>query len=75
MNAQKPTVLLRLSQVIERTGRKKTFIYAEIRAGRFPKPVKDGTVSLWVEAEIESYNQALIAKRDMGKDMGRDQAA
>lgn len=75
MSALKPTVMLRLSQVMERTGRKKSFIYEEIREGRFPKPVKQGASSLWVEAEIEAYNQALIAARDMGKNMGEDKAA
>lgn len=73
MNA--PTVRLPLVEVMRRTGKSKTTIYAEIATGEFPKPVKDGRRSLWIDAEIEAYNQASIVRRDMGKNMGRNQAA
>lgn len=34
------TRFLRIPEVLERTGLSRTRLYAEIEAGRFPKPVK-----------------------------------
>lgn len=73
MNA--PTVMLRLSEVMRRTKKSRTTIYKEIAAGKFPKQVKDGATSKWVESEIEAYNQALIEQRDMGREVGTKNAA
>jgi len=70
-----PTVLLKLAQVKAKTGMSQTFIYDQIAIGRFPKPVKVGVANRWVEAEVEAWTQARIRERDMGKDMGREQAA
>jgi prophage regulatory protein len=58
---------LRLPQVKERTGKSASTIYAQIAAGKFPKPVKIGpNSSAWVEAEIDAYNRALFeASRDV----------
>lgn len=33
----------------------RTAIYAGIAAGTFPKPVKAGKRSLWVEAELDAW--------------------
>jgi predicted DNA-binding transcriptional regulator AlpA len=36
-----------------------------IRAGKFPRPVKPGGgVNAWIEAEIDEYQQRLVAERD-----------
>lgn len=43
--------MLRLAEVEDRVGRKKTWIYAEVNAGRFPTP-DDG---LWFQSEINRY--------------------
>jgi prophage regulatory protein len=36
-----------------------------IKAGEFPKPIKiGGNTNVWVEAEIDQYLKACVAKRD-----------
>lgn len=47
--------LLRMPQVLDRVGLKKTVIYERIKAGTFPKPIKLGSASAWLENEIESW--------------------
>lgn len=44
---------LRLEQVMLKTGLKKPTIYAYMKKGVLPKPIKFGRVSVWIEAEIE----------------------
>jgi prophage regulatory protein len=54
--AAKPAArLLRIAQVIDRVGLKKTMIYDLIKQGAFPKPIKLGGASAWLEIEIESW--------------------
>lgn len=54
--AAKPAArLLRIAQVIDRVGLKKTMIYDLIKQGAFPKPIKLGGASTWLENEIESW--------------------
>lgn len=43
-------------------------IYAEIKAGRFPKPVKLGRSSRWPESEISAWIEARKRERDQHKD-------
>jgi prophage regulatory protein len=53
-----PTRMLPLSQVIERTGLKKTTIYALQKTGEFPHSVPLTANSVrWIEAEIEAWLQ------------------
>lgn len=59
-----PLRLLRLQQVMTRTGVARTFIYDQIKKGHFPQPVKAGRASLWLETEIEGWIQALADRRD-----------
>lgn len=47
--------LLRMPQVLDRVGLKKTVIYERIKAGSFPKPIKLGSASAWHAAEIDSW--------------------
>jgi prophage regulatory protein len=56
--------LLDIQDVMARTKKKRTKIYEDIRAGKFPKPVKDGASSRWVEVEIDRHIQNLINQRD-----------
>lgn len=57
--------VLRLPEVIERTGRQKSAIYKEMALGIFPKPIRLGAKSRgWVEAEIDEWISARIAERD-----------
>lgn len=50
--------------VRDRVGMHPSTIYAEIKAGRFPAPVKLGRSSRWVESEIDNYIAARIAERN-----------
>jgi predicted DNA-binding transcriptional regulator AlpA len=49
----------------ERLNRGPTWIWAQTKNNpRFPKPVKENGRNLWIEAEVEAYQSALIAQRD-----------
>lgn len=56
--------LMRLVELEEMVGLKKSAIYKKIKLGEFPKPIKMGFVSLWVRAEVEGWIRAQIAVRD-----------
>ncbi|WP_102945710.1 AlpA family transcriptional regulator [Stenotrophomonas sp. VV52] len=68
--AQAPRRLLRLKQVLDRTGLPKSTIYSRISAGTFPKQVPVGCSVRWVESEIEAWIQALVDERDQHADAG-----
>lgn len=51
--------LIRLTRVLEMTGRGRTATLDDVRAGRFPQPIKLGSATVWVESEV----QAWIAER------------
>jgi predicted DNA-binding transcriptional regulator AlpA len=55
-----PTVLLPLSEVERRIGRKKSWIYV---SKEFPRPVKLGKENRWLEHEVEAFIQRLIEAR------------
>ena len=46
---------LRLPEVIETVGLRRTAIYDKITRGEFPAPVKIGSVSVWLASEISAY--------------------
>jgi prophage regulatory protein len=51
-----PIRMLRLSQVVERTGLGKTTIYELQKEGRFPRSVHvTGHSVRWIEAEVETW--------------------
>ena len=59
--------LLRLPQVIERTGLGRSSIYGLISAGDFPAPVHlTSTARAFLESEVEAWIAARIAARDGG---------
>lgn len=60
----KPRRLLPLVEVENRVGLRKTAIYDAIDRDEFPKPVKLGTTSRWVESEIDEWIDARIRERD-----------
>jgi predicted DNA-binding transcriptional regulator AlpA len=60
--------LLRLPQVLERTGYSRSGWYKAIAEGRAPEPIKRGRSSLWRSDLID----ALIQRESMGQGMGRD---
>jgi prophage regulatory protein len=55
--------LLRLPDVLDRVGLKKTAVYKLIGDGKFPSPVKIGSSSAWVEQEITDWIQHQIDAR------------
>ncbi|SEI92833.1 helix-turn-helix transcriptional regulator [Frateuria terrea] len=59
------TCLLRLREVERRVGLGRTAIYQRITSGTFPRPVKLGTSSLWVDSEIEAWVSERIRERDL----------
>ncbi len=56
--------LLRIKSVLEKTDRSKTFVYREMKAGRFPKPGKYGRSSLWLESEIDAWIMQIMSIRN-----------
>ena len=58
--------LLRLPEVLEKTGLSRTRLYAAMAAGTFPKPAKLGPAAravAWPEAEIDSWIAEQLADR------------
>jgi prophage regulatory protein len=62
--AQAPRRLLRLKQVLDRTGLPKSTIYSRISAGTFPKQVPVGASVRWLESEVEEWIQLQVDARD-----------
>ena len=46
---------LRLPNVIEKIKMSRAWIYARVRQGSFPAPVKLGYSSIWIEGEIDQW--------------------
>ncbi len=47
--------LIRLHQVKDLVGLGRSSIYDRIKKGEFPKPIKLGRLSGWVEAEVQAW--------------------
>lgn len=60
----RPLVLISFEEALRRTGRQKTQVYDDVARGLFPRIVKDGRVSKFVESEIDDWIRARIAERD-----------
>lgn len=58
--------ILRLPEVIRRTGLRRTSIYARIAAGGFPRgfTLGGGTARGWLEVEVEDWISAQAASRE-----------
>lgn len=57
--------LLRLPQVMERTGLKRAIIYRKAKQGLFPRPVKiTERASGWLESEVNDYIDRVTQQRD-----------
>ena len=62
-----PTRILRLPEVMARTGLSRSTIYAWRVAGRFPQAVPLGTRCVgWIESEVEAWLRERIAARGGG---------
>jgi prophage regulatory protein len=62
--ASKSSKFLNFKQVSDRIGLSRSPLYRRIRAGTFPKPVKLGAMSRWVESEINDWMTAQVIARD-----------
>ena len=59
---------LRLPQVIDRTGYRKTAIFERIQQGDFPQPVKLGPRAIgWLDTEVEEWMRVRLRIRDAQK--------
>lgn len=56
--------LIKLAEVQKRTALCRSSIYAKVAAGTFPKPVKSGSSSAWVDTEVQGWIDAMIDRRD-----------
>lgn len=56
--------LIRLPEVMDRVALRKTAIYKLMSDGDFPRPIKVGAASLWVEEEIDDWICDVAASRD-----------
>lgn len=60
-----PLQLLRLPEVVSRTGLGRSTVWALIAQGRFPKQVKlSARSAAWVASEVEQWAANRIAERD-----------
>jgi len=56
--------IIRLPQVIARTGLSRSSIYAKIAIGQFPEPVRLGSRSVgWLEREVAAWAAERVAER------------
>jgi prophage regulatory protein len=65
VQAEAPLALLRLPEVLERTGLSVSEIYRRIAQKTFPAPVKLGLrASAWASTEVDAWVRELIEVRD-----------
>lgn len=64
-----------MAEVRRRVGLSSSMIYRLVAEGRFPRPGKYGTRSLWVESEVSSWIADRITLKNMGQNMGQELAA
>jgi prophage regulatory protein len=55
--------LIRLTAVQERVGLGRTAVYKLIKDGQFPRPVKLGAASAWIDVEITRWIEQLAESR------------
>jgi prophage regulatory protein len=59
--------LFRLPQVLELTGRGRTATLDDVKAGRFPKPIKIGAASMWLHSEVQAWIAARVRDSRAGQ--------
>lgn len=55
-------VYLSTSEVLARIPHKKSWLWAAIKAGRFPEPVRIGGRRYWTESQLDDYDAQLMAE-------------
>jgi prophage regulatory protein len=54
-------ILIRLPQVLSRTGFRRASLYRAIQAGRFPKPIKPTQrTAAWVASQVDEWIDSKI---------------
>lgn len=67
MNNQYPDIdfvndkMMSLAQITAFTGLSDKWFYKQIQLGKFPKPIKMGTRSAWLEPEVKAWLYERIA--------------
>jgi prophage regulatory protein len=62
-----PGGLIRLPRVCRESGLGRSSIYAYVKTGAFPKPVRVGVRAVaWVQREVDEWVARRIAQRDAG---------
>jgi len=56
--------ILRMPEVCDRLGVSRTTVWRMSRQGKLPRPIKIGSSSGWLEADIDKIIDAAIAERD-----------
>ena len=65
IQATQALALLRRPEVTRRTGLSRSSLYAQMKAGTFPKPVYlTPSTPAWVEAEIAGWIATLVIQRN-----------
>lgn len=65
--------ILRLSAVKGRTGLSRSTIYARIKQGTFPSPIRLGARAIgWVERDIDNFLDQLVSKARQGPGSASD---
>ena len=61
----RPLSVLRLPEVMERTGLSRSSVYAMASTDRFPHPIKlSDRASAWIEAEVEAWIRERMSLRN-----------
>ncbi len=58
-----PKRFLRIKQVLERVPVSRNTIYRMMQKGDFPKNVEIGSVSFWIEKEVDEWMDQKVAAR------------
>ena len=64
MDVKQESVLLTVKAVAQSVQVGRSFIYQEVQAGRFPKPVKLGRSTRWLKSEVLAWVEAKALKRE-----------
>lgn len=55
--------LLKLTEVCDRTRLCRATLYHYVQEGRFPRPIRLGKHSRWLESEVRGFIDGLVANR------------
>ena len=60
-----PRKVLRLPEVMRRTGKRRTSLLQAIQRGEFPKPIRLGARAIgFIQSEVDAWIDARMAERD-----------